>query len=165
MPTSYDHADAFRRFLRSAGASVAISWWNSRTLHKLDKAVHRITGSRVTFTGIAADLPIIMLTTTGARSGQPRTSPLLGLVDGDRVAVIASNYGQRHYPAWYHNLRANPRATIVLDGVVRPVQAREADAAERDRLWQAALRVYPGYAAYQRRAAPRRIPVVILVPA
>jgi deazaflavin-dependent oxidoreductase (nitroreductase family) len=105
-----------------------------------------------------------MLTTTGAKSGQPRSWPLLGLRDEDRIAVIAANYGQRHHPAWYHNLRANPRATVVVDGAATPVMARETEGIERDRLWRAALRIYPGYATYERRAAPRRIPIVVLTP-
>lgn len=58
-----------------------------------------------------------MLTTTGARTGQPRTLPVLGLPDGDRFVVIASNFGQRHNPAWYHNLRAHPQATVTANGV------------------------------------------------
>lgn len=78
--------------------------------------------------------------------------------------MIASNYGQSHYPAWYHNLRANPAATVVVGSTATPVLAREAEGSERDQLWGGVLRIFPGYAAYERRAAPRRIPVIVLPP-
>jgi deazaflavin-dependent oxidoreductase (nitroreductase family) len=106
-----------------------------------------------------------MLTTTGARTGQQRTWPVIAVPDGDNLVVIASNRGQRHHPAWYHNLRAHPRATVTVGGVPRPVQAHEAIGNERERLWRRDLEVYPGRAAYERRAANRRIPVVVLAPA
>jgi len=78
--------------------------------------------------------------------------------------VIAANYGQDHHPAWYHNLRTNPHAMIVFDGAATPVLAHEAEGAERDRLWRDVLQIFPGYAVYERRAAPRRIPVLVLTP-
>jgi deazaflavin-dependent oxidoreductase (nitroreductase family) len=68
-----------------------------------------------------------MLTTTGARSGLVRTLPVLGLPDGDGMILIASNFGRPHNPSWYHNLRANPQATIAVGGVSRAVVARELD--------------------------------------
>jgi deazaflavin-dependent oxidoreductase (nitroreductase family) len=105
-----------------------------------------------------------MLTTTGAKTGQQSTLPVLGVPDGDNLVVIASNWGQRHHPAWYHNLCAHPTATITVGGVSRRVRAREVVGEERERLWQRDLEVYPGRAIYERRAANRRIPVVVLAP-
>ena len=82
-----------------------------------------------------------------------------------RVVVVASNYGKPQHPAWYHNLRADPHAELVVDGLPTRVVAHEADGAEREHLWREGLRYYPGWAAYERRAAPRRIPVLVLTPA
>jgi deazaflavin-dependent oxidoreductase (nitroreductase family) len=155
----FEQAHPVHRFMRATGATAPMSWLSARVMHRLDKGVHRITAGRTTFAGIVTGLPVVMLTTTGARSGQPRTWPLLGLRDGDRIVVVASNYGQRNHPAWYHNLRANPIASVAVDGAATQMLAEEARGDERDRLWRAGLRVYPGWAAYERRAAPRRIPV------
>ena len=135
----------------------------ARVMHPVDLAVHRRGGGR-TLLQMMSGLPVVLLTTTGARSGQLRTWPLVGLPDGGRTVVIASNFGGPRHPAWYHNLRAHPHATMTVEGRAVRVRADEATGAERDRLWAEALRVYPAWAAYARRAAPRRIPVLVLVP-
>jgi deazaflavin-dependent oxidoreductase (nitroreductase family) len=81
------------------------------------------------------------------------------------MVVIASNYGQYRNPAWYHNLRANPRATVCFEGVTREVVARELEGDERDRHYERAIEIYPGWTEYRKRAAQRRIPVLELSPA
>jgi len=164
VPNMYKQAGVFRRFVLTIAATAPMSWFHARTLHWLDSAVHRITAGRTTLTSLLAGLPVIMLMTTGAKSGRPRTVPLLGLRDENRIIVIASSYGRSQHPAWYHNLRATPHATVTIDSVATPVLAHEATGAQRDRLWRAALRIYPGYAAYARRAAPRQIPIFVLTP-
>jgi deazaflavin-dependent oxidoreductase (nitroreductase family) len=105
-----------------------------------------------------------MLTTTGARSGQPRTVPLLGIPMQGAVAIIASNFGQSHQPAWYHNLVAHPDAVVMIDGARRSVRAVEADDERRAQIWREGLRMYPGFGQYERRAGHRRIPVFVLEP-
>jgi len=108
-----------------------------------------------------------MLTTTGAKSGLPRTTPVLCVVDDSetrRFAVIASNLGQPHHPAWYHNLVANPRAIGSFDGRSRAYLAREAIGEEYARFWQAATAIYPGYQVYRQRAGNRHIPIMVLEP-
>ena len=100
-----------------------------------------------------------MLTTTGARSGRQIVNPILGLPDGADMVVIASNYGQARHPAWYHNLRAHPRARVAVDGAAREVEAEELESPERERFIALANEVYPGFTAYVERAAPRRIAV------
>ena len=105
-----------------------------------------------------------MLTTTGAKSGQARTLPVLGLADGEDMILIASNFGRPRNPSWYHNLRANPRATIVFDGVEREVVARELSGGERERGYQRGEEIYPGFTHYRRWAANREIPVLRLKP-
>ena len=159
---TYARANAAQRGLRRLGASRPGSWLFARTLHHIDRPVHRITHGRHTFASLVSGLPVVMLTTTGARSGRPRSVPVLGLPTVDGLAVIASNYGQDHHPAWCHNLRTNPRGHVRVDGVPRPFHAREAEGDERARIWRAALEVYPGFARYQPRAADRRIAVFVL---
>ena len=119
---------------------------------------------RHTLASLVSGLPIVMLTTTGARSGTPRTVPLLGLPCPEGIAVIASNFGQRPHPGWYHNLRARPEAEIAVRGVRRRVRAVEASPELRARLWAQGLRTSPGWAAYERRADNRRIAVFVLEP-
>ena len=108
--------------------------------------------------------PVLLLTTTGRKSGKQRTTPLLYVEDGERYAVVASMGGAPTHPAWYLNLRANPGATIQLGRRTLPVTAETAGAEERGRLWAMATRMYPSYDAYQAKTS-REIPVVILSPA
>jgi deazaflavin-dependent oxidoreductase (nitroreductase family) len=138
----------------------------ARVLPGMDRATLRLSGGRFTLTSVVVHVPIVMLTTTGAKSGLPRTVPLLGFPDGDKVVVIASSFGNSKHPAWYLNLRANPRATLAFHGQpARPYVAREASGAERDAYWQRAALAYPGYDAYKERTGGREIPVMVLEPA
>ena len=126
--------------------------------------MYRWSGGRTTFTAVLSGIPMAMLTTTGARSGRKSTAPVLGLEEGDVVVVIGSNFGQAHHPAWVHNLRANPCAEVEVRGVSREVTAEEATGAERERYLELASGVYPGFRVYVKRASPRRIAVIRLIP-
>ena len=108
--------------------------------------------------------PILILTTTGRKSGQPRTQPLLYVRDGENFVVIGSNWGQQGHPAWSVNLLATPDAVVTLDGRELPVRGVLADGAERERLWQLLLTVWPAYQTYQERASNRVIRIFSLVP-
>jgi deazaflavin-dependent oxidoreductase (nitroreductase family) len=106
-------------------------------------------------------IPSALLETCGAKSGAPRRNAIIYFHDGARVTIAASNAGSASNPAWYHNLRANPRVTF--GGI--PMTATEVDdEAERERLWVLADRVFPGFAAYRRdaRKLGRRIPILQL---
>jgi deazaflavin-dependent oxidoreductase (nitroreductase family) len=106
--------------------------------------------------------PICLLTTTGRRTGRPRTVPLLYLPHHDeQIVVVASRGGLSEHPAWYLNLRADPRATVEIGGRRRAMTARVATAEERAELWPQLTAVYPRFDAYQRRTA-RLIQVVLL---
>jgi deazaflavin-dependent oxidoreductase (nitroreductase family) len=164
-PIAYDRANVLQKVLRRFAASGPGSWLFARILHRIDRPVHRLTGGRSTFASLLSGIPVVMLTTTGAKSGQPRTVPVLGIPTQRGVAIIASNFGQHRHPAWYHNLRANPDAEVVVDGTPRRVRAVEADGERRAQIWQQGLRVYPGFDQYERRAAHRRISVFVLEPA
>lgn len=132
-----------------------------RLLVPVDRLVARLTGGRVIALGV---LPSLLITTTGRRSGQPRTNPLLYVPDGDAFVVIGSNWGQRHQPAWALNLIANPAATVTVKGSQIPVRARVTSGAERDRLWQLLVEQWPAYETYVRRAGDRKIPIFRLEP-
>jgi len=128
-----------------------------------DTLAYRLSGGRTTLSSWLAGVQLVMLTTTGARTGLPRTLPLLGLRDADTVVVVASNFGRRRHPAWYHNLRAHPQAWVAVDGVTRTIEARELVGAERDREFRRAVEIYPGFEQYGRWAG-RPIPVLRLEP-
>jgi deazaflavin-dependent oxidoreductase (nitroreductase family) len=139
-------------------------WFFSRTLHYIDLPLLRLTRGRVSIPSILAGLPVITLTTTGAKTGAARTMPVIGIPDGDRFVVIASSWGRRRHPAWRHNLRAHPQATVSLGGRTGVYGARELDGEERDMFWRRAVTLYPGFLAYERTASNRRISVFVLEP-
>jgi len=137
-------------------------WFAINVANPADQRLLRWTGGRV---GFFMGQPVGLLHTVGARSGQPRTTPLLYLADGERVVLVASKAGAERNPAWFHNLRANPRVEFMArDGETRGYVARVAEGAERDRLWLAVNDLYAGYDDYQRRTGGRVIPVVVLEP-
>ena len=104
--------------------------------------------------------PMLLLTTTGAKSGQPRTSPMVYTTDGDRLIVIASKGGAPTNPDWFHNLVANPLVTIERGTEQFQARATVPESAERDRLFNQVTAMMPGFAEYQRNTT-RQIPVVI----
>ncbi len=107
--------------------------------------------------------PILLLTTTGRRTGQARTSPLIFGRDGDAYLVVASVGGMPRHPAWYLNLQAEPRARIQVKADHLDVVARTASPEEKPRLWRLVNDVWPNYDVYQSRT-DRVIPVVVLTP-
>ena len=128
----------------------------------LDQTIYRLTGGRATVSSWLSGIEISMLTTTGARTGKPRTLPVLALPDGEDKVLIASNFGRPHHPSWYYNLLANPHATIVTAGVCREFVAHELSGADRDRCYAHAEDIFPPFTHYPRWAGERRIPVLRL---
>jgi deazaflavin-dependent oxidoreductase (nitroreductase family) len=123
----------------------------------------RANGGRVG--GPMAGLPLVLLTTTGARSGRARTTPLGYVSDGapERIVLFASNMGAPAAPAWFHNLVANPDVVVEVGDRRFPARATVAAGAERDRLYEAFVAGFPGTSGHQARAG-RRIPMVLLEP-
>jgi deazaflavin-dependent oxidoreductase (nitroreductase family) len=160
----YSDANAFQKFVRRFAASGPGSWLFARVLHHIDRPIYRLSGGRHTLASLVSGLPVVMLTTTGARSGASRSVPVLGFPTDEGLVVIASNYGQEKHPAWYYNLRANPEGEVEVAGESRPFRAVEIEGEQRDRIWQEGLKVYPGWSTYERRASHRRIAVFILGP-
>lgn len=132
-------------------------------MHHMDLAVLKWSSGRYTFSEIFG-WPIIFLTTTGAKTGRRLTQPLIGIFDGERIALIASSFGRTHNPGWYYNLKAHPQCEVQFRGRTSTYLAREAAGPEREALWQLALTYYQGYDAYKERASHRVIPVMILEP-
>ncbi len=132
-----------------------------RRWSKLHGAVFKLTRGRLGRRLVEND--ILLLTTTGRRTGKAHTVPLLYLRDGDRYVVIASYGGRPHHPEWYRNLVADPQVTVTLPGRTEQMRARTATAEERAGWWPRIVDAYQGYAAYQSRT-DREIPVVFLEP-
>jgi deazaflavin-dependent oxidoreductase (nitroreductase family) len=135
-------------------------------------ALRRLIGSHTTVYRLSRGLvghrfpgapPMLLLDHVGARSGTRRTAPLVYVRDGEDVVLVASKGGHPRNPGWLHNLRAHPETTVQIGSEVRPVRARMATAAERERLWRMAVATYSGYADYQART-DREIPLVVLEP-
>lgn len=133
------------------------------TLHRLDKPVYRWSHGRFSATSLFTGLPLIMVTTTGAKSGKERTVPLVGIPHDDNLGVIASNWGGQRHPAWYHNMRAHPQVTVSSNGRTATYIARELSGSEKAAMWQKATSIYAGYDAYKQRTS-RDIPVLLLEP-
>ncbi len=105
----------FHTYIQDYAASPSGAEYLSRNLHHFDRIFLKMTKGRTTLTSILTGLPVVVLTTTGAKSGLPRTTPVFYIRDSNDptlLAVIASNWGQDHHPAWYYNLKAEPRATV-----------------------------------------------------
>jgi deazaflavin-dependent oxidoreductase (nitroreductase family) len=135
---------------------MATNWdWFAR----IHRAVYERTGGRLM--ARLAGMDMLLLTTRGRKSGQPRTLPLACFPDGDRLVVVASNAGQDTDPAWWLNLKANPEAEVQFGRERFRVRARAAAGAERERLWPWLKQRNPMYARYEKKTA-RDIPVVVL---
>jgi len=128
---------------------------------KLHTAVYRITGGRVG--GRMVNSPVLLLLTTGRKTGKRRSTPLLYLQDGDDYAIVASNGGTPKHPVWWLNLQADPLAVAEIGGKKIRVRTEEAEGEEKQRLWERLVGMYPQYDKYQRRT-DREIPVVLLRP-
>ena len=128
--------------------------WNNKIIEEF-----RSSGGQVG--GQFAGAPLLLLTTTGAKTGQRRTTPVMYLSEGDRLAVFASKAGAPTNPDWYHNLVANPRATVEVGTETFEVDAEVAPSEERDRLYAIQAERFPGFKEYEEKTT-RLIPVVLL---
>lgn len=144
------------------------AWLYSRTLHHFDRFFLFLTRGRTTLTGLVAGLPVVMVTIIGAKSGRSRDIPLLCIPDaqdGKSFGLIASNFGKAHHPAWYFNLKANPKVTCSFKGHTGEYIAREVTGADYDRIWEQACSIYLGYPLYKQRVGKRRIHIMLMTAA
>lgn len=164
MGSSLDHPNAYQRLVRRIARSRPGGWLFSILAPPLDRWALSLSGNRQTFTTVLAGYPVITLTTTGSKSGLPRETILLAAPDGERLILIASNFGNASHPAWYYNLSTHPQVQLEFAGIKRNYLARIAQGDERQHLWELAVAYYPGYNAYRKWARGREIPVVVLTP-
>ena len=149
-----------KRGLMRVGISKPGTWYVKKVSPKVDPALARLTKGRVSSIPM---LPILLLHHVGAKSGQPRVSPLVYFTQGDDVILMASNYGGKKHPAWFHNVKANPEVTLEARGRKGRYRAKVPEGAQRDRLWELAKSHSIAYSRYE-SITDRRIPVVMLSP-
>ncbi len=157
-----------RRALWKRATAWAVATKPGAALHRLiaaplDGPIMKATGGRVSLA--AGAVPVVVLTSTGARSGERRETPLVYFTDGDDVILIASNYGGARHPGWYYNLIAHPQCELRIGPDGGSFVARETEGAERDRLFALGGDLYSGYPKYaQRTDGIRTIRVLRLAP-
>ena len=154
---------AIERGLENLARSQAGTWYFGHVATPIDRVLLPLSRGRLSS---SLGRPVGLLDTVGAKSGEPRRTPLLFLRDGDRVVLIASKGGDPKHPAWYWNVLQNPRVGFLgPGGVTGRYVARVAEGEERSRLWSEAVDLYAGYSTYAERTGGRVIPVVVLDPA
>lgn len=168
MTDAIDNPNILQQAARKVVGLAPVSAVMSRTMHHLDRRVLRWSNGRYSAASLMTGLPIINLTAVGAKSGEPRTVPLVAIPDGDQLILIASNWGKPQHPSWYYNVKANPKVTVGSAGrdgsTTRFYEVRELAGDEREAAWRKALALYPGYAQYAKRNGGLPIPVVALRP-
>jgi deazaflavin-dependent oxidoreductase (nitroreductase family) len=148
--------------MQHIAATRAGAWFFARTLDHIDRALLRFSQGKVTVPSLVAGLPVLTVTTIGARTGRRRSAPLVGVPAGDDIAVIGTSFGQARTPGWYYNMRADPTVEVTYrDKTVKAI-AREAGAEEKQAIWDRAKTMYVGYDAYASRIKNRQIHIMIL---
>lgn len=142
-------------------ASQAMGATGLRWTGKLNIPLYRLSGGRIG--GHIAEAPVLLLTTTGRKSGQQRTAPVVYVADGENLVVIGSNAGHNRTPAWSLNLKANPDAEVEVRRERRQVRARVAEGEERENLWRKHNEQYSGFDEYEART-DRDIALFVLEP-
>lgn len=164
MTQSLFQPNLFQKSLHQLGSTKQGARLFSQLLPLLDRPVLHLSNGRYSTTGLFSGLPIMTLTTTGAKSGQPRSVPLICVPNEEEIILIASNWGGQKHPAWYYNLKATPACTLTVDDKTEPYTAQVVDGDERETYWQIAASYYSGYDAYKTRTNGREIPVIVLTP-
>ena len=132
-------------------------------IHRLDKSMLELTKGRHSLAEILG-WPVIEITTIGAKTNQPRSMALIGVVEGERIALIASSFGREHNPGWYYNLKKHSECEVLFNGRSGKYIAREVAGDKYDHYWQLAVSYYAGYEKYKELATHRHIPVMLLEP-
>ena len=155
--------NAYQKFMHRFVMIRSVTAFFAPRAHRVDKALLKLTNGKFSVTGLMG-WPIVEITTLGAKSNQPRTMPLIGVIDHERIAIVASSFGREHNPGWYHNLKAHPECEVLFKGRTEKYVARETVGDEYEKYWQMAVSYYKGYEKYKERAAHRHIPVMLLQP-
>ena len=153
--------NAFQKLIHRFLMMAPVSAFMAKVLHRADAFMLRLTHNRHTFAELVG-LPIIQLTTIGAKTHQSRTKPLVGVIDNEKIALIASSFGREDNPGWYYNLKAHPECDVLFNGRIGRYVAREMEGDEYNHYWRLAVSYYAGYEKYKERATHRHIPVMLL---
>lgn len=161
---SYTHtpSNPLQRAMQAFASTRAGAWFFSKTLARLDGFVSERTHGRLSLPALLAGLPVLVLTTTGRKTGRARESRLFAVPIDDTLALLGTNFGQKHTPAWVYNLEADPRAEVSYRGITRRVVARPATEVEREQVMAASTHVYGGYVKYRERITGRRLRIFVL---
>ena len=141
---------------------LGAGWYLEHVVSRIEPVLDRWSGGRVTSLPIT---PVVFLEGIGARTGDPRVTPLTYFTDGDDVILVGSNYGRSRQPAWYHNVKQHPTVTLRAGGRAGPYTVGEVVGPERDRLWALAVGWTPPLRRYQAMAGRRLLPIMRCTPA
>ena len=155
--------NAFQRLIHQFIMLRPVTAFFANKIQLVDQLENKLTAYKYTLSEFAG-WNIIQLTTIGAKTNQPRTTPLVGLLDDEKIVLIATSFGREHNPGWYYNLKANPLCNVLFKGTSKIYVARETNGEERERYLKMAVAQYAGYQKYKERAAHRHIPVMVLEP-
>ena len=162
---TYQRPNAFHRAMQTFASTRAGAWLFSKTLPWADERLSKLGNGRLTVPSVMARLPVLVLTTTGRRSGRPRHAHLIAVPFRDTLAILGTNFGQPSTPAWVLNLEADSHARVTHQGIAREVLARRATADERVQILSRSASFYGGYTKYQQRIAGRELRIFVLEPA
>ncbi len=148
------------KLLESIATSKLLTWLTISVIAPLDRRLLLFTNGRISLTGSTT----LLLITIGAKSGKTRHSSLPGLFHGDKIVLLASKGGATTHPGWYHNIVKNSEVEIISHGTRITYSTEITEGEKREKFWLWLLEQWSGFAAYQEKAAPRIIPVIVLSP-
>ncbi len=164
MITKKKKPNAFQKILHYFVMLRPVTAFFARKTHRMDGFILKLTKGKHTLSEVLG-WNIVQLKTIGAKTSKEYVTLLIGLFDGEKIGLIASNFGQAHHPGWYHNLKKTPECFVQIGEFVGKFIAHETNGEEYEKYWRMALSYYKGYDKYKQRAAPRHIPVMVLEPA
>ena len=150
------------RAMRALAATKPGAFFFSKTIQSIDGVVNKTTRGTTTATELLAGLPVVYVTTTGRKSGEPRRAPLIAVPIGDDLALLGTNFGGKRTPGWVYNLEADPRAKAGYGTTEVEVVARPASDDEYEQVFAAGGSIYGGYSKYRSRVDGRDIRVFVL---
>ena len=154
----------FQQAVQRLGSTRLGAWVFSKALAPVDIAINRLSRGKLNAPGLLGGFPVVMLSTTGRRSGETRTSPLVGIPYRGDLAIVGSNFGQATAPSWVFNLGAEPSCSVDYFDRTAPGTAKELDPEEAEAVFMEAAKIYPGFDKYRERVTTRQIKVFLIKP-
>jgi deazaflavin-dependent oxidoreductase (nitroreductase family) len=153
----------FKRITIAVAISRPGRWLVRNIVSRMDIWSSHLSKGRLSVTKLLG-FPLLILSTTGAKSGHPRETPLLYVRHEENIVVIASSLGSTRHPQWYYNLRSKPQASLLIEGRKGRYSYRLLEGNERQDYWERMQQLYPGYNRYKELAGERHIPVILFTP-